>query len=252
VGDFDGDGIDDLGAWADDKFTLNLSTLGPIDGAADKVFNFGFSGVRERPVAANFDGDKFDDLGLWVPDRTGVAPSESAEWYLLVSGGTSIVDRLKAGGGTITFKPTPFGNDIYAQYGDEFGLPVVGNFDPPLTSAIDDAPFTNPQDPLDVNNDGNISPLDALLIINMLNAGQTTPPAPSISGNPFVDINNDGAISPLDALLIINWLNTNTSVTPDGGGEGESAASDTATDDYFATLAALATDPTNPAARLRR
>ena len=252
VGDFDGDGIDDLGAWADDKFTLNLSTLGPIDGAADKVFNFGFSGVRERPVAANFDGDKFDDLGLWVPDRTGVAPSESAEWYLLVSGGTSIVDRLNAGGGTITFKPTPFGNDIYAQYGDEFGLPVVGNFDPPLTSAIDDAPFTNPQDPLDVNNDGNISPLDALLIINMLNAGQTTPPAPSISGNPFVDINNDGAISPLDALLIINWLNTNTSVTPDGGGEGESAASDTATDDYFATLAALATDPTNPAARLRR
>ena len=255
VGDFDGDGKDDLGAWADDKFSLNLSTLGPIDGTADKIFNFGFSGVRERPIAANFDGDKFDDIGLWVPDRTGVAPSESAEWYILVSGGVSIVDRLGPGNFT-SFKPAPFGNDIYAQYGDEFGLPVVGNFDPPLTTATDTAPNTNPQDALDVNNDGAISPLDALLIINLLNAGQTAPPAPSISGNPFVDINNDGSISPLDALLIINWLNNDANVTPDDGGEGEApAASDAAaaSDDYFATLAMLITDPTNPAtARSRR
>src|SRR5262249_4949963 len=43
VGDFDGDGKDDLGAWTDDKFSLNLSTKGPIDGTADVVFNFGFA-----------------------------------------------------------------------------------------------------------------------------------------------------------------------------------------------------------------
>ncbi|MFM7072282.1 MAG: hypothetical protein ACKO38_10875, partial [Planctomycetota bacterium] len=135
VGDFDNDGIDDLGSWADDKFYLNLSTLGPIDGTADRIFAFGFASVRERPVAGDFDGDGITDLGLWVPDRAGVAPSESAEWYLLLSGGTAvgrggivgqgqtILDRLNSPTGVV-FTPAPFGNDKFAQFGDEFGLPV--------------------------------------------------------------------------------------------------------------------------------
>ena len=38
--------------------------------------------------------------------------------------------------------PVPFGPDIYAQFGDEFALPVVGNFDPPATgsSVVDPIP----------------------------------------------------------------------------------------------------------------
>ena len=35
----------------------------------------------------------------------------------------------------MSFTPIPFGNDIYAQYGNSFALPVVGNFDPPATDA---------------------------------------------------------------------------------------------------------------------
>lgn len=233
VGDFDGDGKDDLGAWAEDKFTLNLSTLGAIDGTADKTFTFGFPGVRERPFAADFDGDSIDDLGLWVPDRSGVAPSESAEWYVLVSGDRSIVDRLGPSN-TTSFKPYPFGNDVYAQFGDEFGLPVVGNFDPPLTSATDDGGHTNPQNALDVDNDGQISPLDALLVINLLNSTSNTqltiPAAPQA---PFVDIDRDGEVSPLDALLVINHLNEVAAAPDAPEGEGEYAA-----DAYFNALGA--------------
>lgn len=254
VGDFDGDGIDDLGAWADNKFSLNLSTLGAIDGTTDRTFTFGFAGSRERPVAANFDGDRFDDLGLWVPDRGGAAPSESAEWYLLVSGGTSIVDRLNAGSGVINFTPTPFGHDLYAQFGDEFGLPVAGNFDPPLTNATDTAPNTNPQGELDVNNDGEITPLDALLIFNLLNAGQTQAPAPSISGGSFVDINNDGEVSPLDALLVINHLNSQPPASPspeEDEGEGEAVTVDAA-DEFFANLVAADDAVTGAKNRSRR
>ncbi len=243
VGDFDGDGIDDLGAWADNKFRLNLSTLGAIDGTTDVMFTFGFASTRERPAAADFDGDGIDDLGLWVPDRSGAAPHESAEWYLLISGGQSIVARLAAGGGVINFEPTPFGNDRFAQFGDEFGLPVVGNFDPPLTSAADSGGNTNLQNPLDVNNDGAISPLDALLVLNLLSSdGPTQLTQPSFSGAPFRDVNQDGYVSPLDALLVLNWLNSNppaASATPtelgDDAGEGESAAADA----YFAQLAAM-------------
>lgn len=217
VGDFDNDGIDDLGSWADDKFYLNLSTLGPIDGAADKTFSFGFPSVRERPVAGDFDGDGITDLGLWVPDRAGVAPSESAEWYLLLSGGTvvgragvagvgqTILDRLNSPSGVV-FTPTPFGHDKFAQFGDEFGLPIPGNFDPPITTAVSGG-FTNTQLNLDVNNDGSVSAFDALLVINRLNTGSTVLTSTLFTHAPFVDVNADGSCTAMDALIVINWLN---------------------------------------------
>jgi len=244
VGDFDGDGIDDLGSWADDKFYLNLSTLGAIDGTADRIFSFGFAGVRERPVAGDFDADGITDLGLWVPDRSGVAPSEAAEWYLLLSGGntvgtgTSIVTRLAAGGGVINFTPTPFGNDLYAQFGDEFGLPVPGNFDPPLTPTQAAGSFTNSRDKADVDNDGFVSPIDALLIINRLNSGDTTLSSSPFAHAPFVDVNGDGSCAPIDALMVINYLNAQSgSSTPAGEGEGDASA-----DAFFSDLGSSSND----------
>jgi len=75
--------------------------------------------------------------------------------------------------------------------------------------------------PLDVNNDGMLSPLDALVGINRLNAAEDrTLPAQRSSTNssdPFPDTNGDGYLSPLDVMLVINGLN--------GAyiGEGESA-----------------------------
>jgi hypothetical protein len=236
VGDFDNDGIDDLGSWADDKFYLNLSTLGPIDGMADRIFTFGFASVRERPVAGDFDGDNITDLGLWVPDRVGVAPSESAEWYLLLSGGTAvgrggivgqgqtILDRLNSPTGVV-FTPAPFGNDRFAQFGDEFGLPVPGNFDPPITSANPTVSHTNPELNLDVNNDGFVSAFDALLIINKLNSGNTALANTLFTHSPFLDVNGDGICSSIDALAIINWLNTNV-VGSELSGAGEANNAD--------------------------
>src|SRR5262249_23055463 len=43
---------------------------------------------------------------------------------------------------------------------------------------------------------------------------------PTIDG--FVDVNNDGRCSPLDALIVINYLNAH--VRSPGSGEGETAA----------------------------
>jgi hypothetical protein len=246
VGDFDGDGKDDLGAWADNTFSLNLSTLGPIDGFADRTFGFGFASVRERPVAADFDGDNIDDLGLWVPDRAGAAPWEMAEWFLLISGGQSINARLAAGGGVINYTPTPFGNDLFAQFGDEWGLPVVGNFDPPVTPTLPYGSFTNTQDNVDVDNDGYITPHDALVVINRVNEGGDgeLTPANNPTGS-FVDVDGDGNCSPIDALLVINWLNSHPSGSQSGG-EGESVdpyyeqlGSSSSSDDSLSALLAL-------------
>ncbi len=55
--------------------------------------------------------------------------------------------------------------------------------------------------PMDVNADGVISPVDALQIINHLNASQQR----AFTAN--LDVNADQLISPIDALLVINHLN---------------------------------------------
>jgi hypothetical protein len=82
-------------------------------------------------------------------------------------------------------------------------------------------PWHNAANPLNVDGDpGNeIAPIDALLVINWLNANPDAPPLPP-NGNPgaigFIDVNNDGSCGPIDALLVINSLNV-----PGGGGGGE-------------------------------
>lgn len=80
-------------------------------------------------------------------------------------------------------------------------------------------PHQNPVENMDVNADGFISPIDALLVVNFLNtntgdgsvAGLPAPP-------PFRDVNGDNFITPIDALLVINFLNNG-----EGEGEGEAA-----------------------------
>lgn len=66
---------------------------------------------------------------------------------------------------------------------------------------------TNQDDPLDVNDDGEISPLDALLLVNYLND-----PGGVGGGELYLDVNGDGQATPLDALLVINGVNDQESV----------------------------------------
>jgi hypothetical protein len=79
---------------------------------------------------------------------------------------------------------------------------------------VESAPTTNPWQcpifPLDVNHDGLITPLDALIVINFLNAhGPGTLPVQSAGGMatpPYLDGSGDWEITALDALLVISDL----------------------------------------------
>ncbi len=254
VGDFDGDGFDDLGAYTGTgagtggtavfNFLLTNGTARSwlVGGATAATIIFdSISGVREIPVVHDMDGDGIDDVGLWMPDRAGTSPGEGAEWFFLVSndfygiddaaGNADGVLGRRANGTVATlnhaFSPVPLGNDIYAQFGDEFALPIVGNFDPPAGGGGegDDTPPVGGDNPLDVNKDGFVTPTDVRVVINDLNANGARTAEPTLPGEKNPDTNRDFFISPSDALRIINFLNADVSAPAQDGGEGEGVAS---------------------------
>ena len=75
-------------------------------------------------------------------------------------------------------------------------------------------PWQNPANPLDVNLNNSVEPLDALIIINRLNQGLGgSLPGPGLDGPPpFFDVNGNNSVEPLDALIIINFLNQQAAV----------------------------------------
>ena len=81
----------------------------------------------------------------------------------------------------------------------------------------------NPVNRLDVSGDNSVSPLDALLIVNLLNTADRTT---INSSGLFYDTSGDGNASPLDALLVINALNVRQGLSALGEGELQSATAD--------------------------
>ncbi|MCA9146580.1 MAG: cadherin-like domain-containing protein [Planctomycetales bacterium] len=187
------------------------------------------------PAEVSFDGD------------LAFADSTSLEIEVVGSGATVKHDRLVVAGnfaadGTLNVRPK--GVSLSATGGaGTLGLferlpilqakSITGQFDAELVQSItpvnaglyldvlqtDTAielvvmPTTwqNPLKTLDVNFDGRVSPVDALIVINtIIDRGTRILGVPSAkTGNPplfFYDTNGDGTVSPLDALVVINRL----------------------------------------------
>ena len=179
VGDFDGDGLDDLGVFNNNVFTFDLANDGfgaqdlvpgidPLKNDLDAQLVWGFPGVLDKPVAADMDQDGIDDIGLWVPRDSASLPQGVAEWHFLLSD-----DFVVPGGagnrvtGTVNtldhpFEPVPFGNDLYAEFGDELAMPIVGNFDPPVSQQAVPDPAPNFQETADFDADGDVDGFDFL------------------------------------------------------------------------------------------
>jgi len=111
--------------------------------------------------------------------------------YVITADNTAIMD-LAAN----TLKP----NDVSGSTSFQI---VLGN---------SSAPWQNPGNRLDVNGNGAVSTIDAILIINKLHANQTTLPAPPAVPPPYYDVNGNGRIDTGDAILVINFLKSQAHV----------------------------------------
>ncbi|MDC0175440.1 hypothetical protein OAJ60_00750, partial [Planctomycetaceae bacterium] len=131
VGDFDGNGTDDLATYSPslNTFTFDMN----LDGVGDETIAFGFPGVLDRPFSGDFNLDGIDDIGLTVPNQSGNSPSDTLEWYLLISEDTATGSPLAAL--DHSFAPIPLGNDQFGQYGNNLSVPTFGNFDPPASTS---------------------------------------------------------------------------------------------------------------------
>ncbi|MCU0978265.1 MAG: dockerin type I domain-containing protein, partial [Pirellulaceae bacterium] len=82
--------------------------------------------------------------------------------------------------------------------------------------------WQNPVRPTDVNGDGEVTALDALVVINYINAhnGDVSLPADDLPP-PYLDVDGNGLVTAADVLAVINHLNN--AATSSSGAGGESA-----------------------------
>lgn len=127
-----------------------------------------------------------------------------------------------AASGAIVYTPNIgfTGNDSFTYtVADNLGL-VSNEAVVSISITLSAFPWQNPRNPLDVNNDGFVSPIDALLVISDINRNGArplpNPPVPPFTPPPYLDVSGDNTISPIDALIVVSFLNN-----PSGSGEGE-------------------------------
>jgi VCBS repeat-containing protein len=124
--------------------------------------------------------------------------------------------------GTFTYTPGPtalFGTTDTFTYRaiDAFG---AASPQTTVTITIGRAPppaYQNPSQQWDVNADGFVSPIDVLILVNLLNSRGSSIPVAGLPGPPdYVDVNGDNFVTPLDVLAVVDKINASS-----GSGEGE-------------------------------
>jgi hypothetical protein len=197
-------------------FEITFSFFDPLDPAQGGYFN-GQSGDADLPAL-------IDEVGaFWagIPDQ----PDRPLEVFRIAFTATGI--------GTATFQGNPAddlpGNDVLL-------------FNPPVAVPANEVLYGfaavdilldgsngggGEGEAMDVNRDGFISAIDALLVINNLNLHGSRPTGEGEAGGDIpvqrLDVNRDSYISAIDALLVINHLNGDAGLG-EGEGEGESGA----------------------------
>ncbi len=190
----------------------NEATVSVVVNNVPRASNDVANTVRNRAVTIDVLANDFDLDGSLVGSTVQLVEQPSPS-------GTAVVQS----DGKIVFTPSTnyFGSVTFSYFvTDNTGSPSnVATVQVTVGSA-----WKNPVLDLDVNADGTVSPIDALLIINYINTGRPTDlPTSGIVAPPYYDPSGDEKVTSIDALLVINYLNTVV-----GAGEGEGMGDATA------------------------
>jgi len=183
-----------------------------------------------------------------IVDEAGALISQQTEYFL--GSGNNLLFAIKFTAdaeGSLKFSPNPeedsptftFETSVHSQTtGEPIVIPNEQIFfkSSPTIQIVGagEAEATNPYNPLDVNQDTIVSPIDALLVISHLNrygAGAFSPVLAASSGQGvpeyFLDVNVDGMVTAMDAKQVIDHLNLKaaaagaSSVQAEGEGEAD-------------------------------
>ncbi|MEL6899131.1 MAG: dockerin type I domain-containing protein, partial [Planctomycetota bacterium] len=191
----------------------NPVALGDIQFAATQLTIT--AAQHEGPVAEDDSYNVFHDNGtidLDVLDNDTVADGLQAE-LVSVTPSDPAAGTFAISEGIIQFSPAEgvYGN-VTAQYVMSDGSGADNHSDSAEITVNVAKRWHLSASPTDVNNDGGVSPLDALRIINALSRQDGAFPAdPNPQGDlaleqHYLDVNNDGNVSAIDALLTIQHL----------------------------------------------
>ncbi|WP_146407579.1 DUF4465 domain-containing protein [Allorhodopirellula heiligendammensis] len=203
----------------DDQLLLNSAIFTQINGG----------GGQDKAVLTPTDlnVDESIDVADWLSDRIigfehVVLGSETIGADTASISFTLDADRMQ----TMFTDDSPFlittSDQNLALVGDwRIGEPTIadGEFTGRMVSGaadvwvVTDRPYQNFVQHADVNADGLVSSVDALTIINRINADAEfiLPPPTSTAdfAGIYYDVSGDGLVTSLDALQVINWLNEN-------------------------------------------
>ena len=204
-------------AFADILYNSNLLTLSPStsnDGFDFRV-EFGPNFNAEAAVGTGRLAGIIDEFGTLsvLEDEAGAPnPDLLAKIYFQATAATSTPT-------TITASPadsSPFQDSLLFDVDDPIEKSRIRYGAVSFTisaGAEGESPLRNPRLAADVNNDGHVSPIDALHIVNAMQRNQSSNSAEGESlpiTSYYVDVNGDRSVTALDALNVINYLNVNS------------------------------------------
>ena len=219
-----------LHTWISDLIVILQSPAGT------QVRLFNRSGGSGDNLQATFDDEATRPIangaapfqGAFIPDRplSGFDGQSAAGRWLL-----RIQDRARGDVGSLLglsliVTPRVTGSQqMMSDAGPGPDLHAMGPVEP--DDSITDEPLAwhNTRNFADVDDDGEVTPIDVLRVINELNNSfNFTVPTGSDRTKPargFIDTSGDGRLTPLDALLVINTLQRASRAAPELPAEGE-------------------------------
>ena len=215
-------GVDGSGQQISDTFDIVVAAVNDAPVTASRSYSVPANGTLQ---ANDFTGSStvtLNDNGVLV----GVTDVELDAFNAVVvqppTRGTLVLKQ----DGTFTYTPatgsTPGQSDTFTYRAIDVrgaqGLEttVTLNF-----VALNPSPHQNQSNHFDVDADGFVSPIDALIVINYLSRNGSNIPIGSLTyvPAPYRDVNGDFFLAPIDVLQVINELNRRSRAA---GGEGES------------------------------